>query len=202
MVNGGFIDQVAKDRQYRFAHDRIQQAAYSLLPDESKPHTHRLIGESLLSTTSKQDKEDRLFEIVDHFNKATNSFVKEPERIELARLNFEAGCRARSSIAHQEAITYFDQGISLLPDEAWLKNYQLSLALHNAALEASLLLANIKNGEHYFEQILQNAHNILDTVQRLRVKTEILQSTTRTRYGYLCGSRVSEKVRPWFTETP
>ena len=62
LVNGGFIDQVFKDEVYRFVHDRVQQAGYVLLPEKSKAKIHKIIGESIITNVSVQEKETRLFE--------------------------------------------------------------------------------------------------------------------------------------------
>ena len=170
LANHGFIDQVARNERYRFVHDRVQQAAYTLLPEAEKALTHQLIGKALLSTVTEKEQDERLFEVADHLNKGASLFTKETERIELAQLNLEAGRRARLSTAYQEALAYLEQGMALLPEEAWSKTYGLSLSLYNAALEVSFLLADFEGGERYFEQIVQHAREVLDTVDAYDLK--------------------------------
>ncbi|WP_442938342.1 ATP-binding protein [Nostoc sp.] len=63
--NENTTKQIAK---YRFLHDRVQQAAYSLIPDEQKTATHLKIGQLLQQNFSELEQEEKLFDLVGHFN--------------------------------------------------------------------------------------------------------------------------------------
>ncbi|MEG4485238.1 AAA family ATPase [Microcoleus sp. D2_18a_B4] len=150
---------------YKFLHDRVQQAAYSLIPNDQKQATHLKIGQLLLQKSSDIEKEEKLFDIVGHFNQAIELINQLSEREALAKLNLEAGGKARSSTAYAAAMVYLQTGIELLTVNCWQSQYELTLNLYVAAAEAAYLNADIDGMEQMAAQVLQNAQTILEKVK-------------------------------------
>src|SRR6476661_583554 len=96
---------------YRFLHDRVQQAAYSLIPDEQKQQTHYHIGQLLQQNLSEIEKEEKLFDIVGHLNLGIEFMAQAEEREALARLNLAAGQKARNSTAYAGARSFVKTGL-------------------------------------------------------------------------------------------
>ncbi len=120
--------------EYRFAHDRVQQAAYALIPAEERTALHLQIGHRLLTRLSPAQREQRLFEVVDHLDLgrsllATLSGEQAVTPVELARLNLAAGTRAREATAYAAAARYLAIGLELAGD-AWDDHHELALSLH------------------------------------------------------------------------
>ncbi|MBD2598129.1 AAA family ATPase [Nostoc spongiaeforme FACHB-130] len=154
-----------KTLNYRFLHDRVQQAAYSLIPEKQKQTTHLKIGQLLLHKSANSEREERLFEIVNHLN-IGRGFISQPqEREDLAQLNLEAGRKAKTSTAYEAAIAYLSTGIELLPKTAWESHYSLSLALYEEMAEASYLNTDFEQMEQWANLVLQRAKNLLDTIK-------------------------------------
>ncbi|MCW6036085.1 AAA family ATPase [Spirulina subsalsa FACHB-351] len=119
---------------YRFLHDRIQQAAYSLIPENKKHSTHYKMGKILLKNLSKQAQHDSIFEIVNHLNFGQFLPLEQEERNQIAQLNLFAGQKAMLSTAYATAIQYFQRGLDYLDSinlqqNSWVEQYQLKLDL-------------------------------------------------------------------------
>jgi predicted ATPase/signal transduction histidine kinase/tRNA A-37 threonylcarbamoyl transferase component Bud32 len=166
--------------RFRFGHDRIQQAAYTLIAPDQKAEVHLRIGRLLRDNVSSDALAERIFEVVDHFNQALDLISNERERQQLAQLNLQAGEKAKSATAYQAAVNYLLIGVSLLGNDGWNQCYELALNLHEAASEAAYLNQNYDRQEQLTEIILQEAHCILDTVKVYRVK--ILARSSQNRH--------------------
>ena len=163
---------------YKFLHDRVQQAAYSLIPENQKQATHLKIGQLLLQKYSAIEREEKLFDIVGHLNQGIELINQLSEREALAQLNLKAGCKARSSTAYAAANIYLQTGIELLSANCWQSQYELTLNLHVAAAEAAYLNGDISNMEQMAAQVLQNAQTILDKVKiyEIQIAAQTAQS--------------------------
>jgi PAS domain S-box-containing protein len=134
-VQAGLV--LSSEHAYRFLHDRVQEAAYSVISEESRTATHLRIGRLLLSHIPPERREDAIFEIVNQFNRAAGLISSLDEREQVAKLNLIAGQRAKASAAHAAALTYFVAGAALLAKEAWERQRDLvfSIELHRAECE-------------------------------------------------------------------
>ena len=64
-VEGGLV--LRTSRSFAFAHDRVHEAAYALVPARDRAATHLQIGRTLIAVTSGRDLDERIFEIVSQF---------------------------------------------------------------------------------------------------------------------------------------
>ncbi|MEG4024823.1 AAA family ATPase [Microcoleus sp. S13C4] len=165
---------------YKFLHDRVQEAAYSLIPENQKQATHLKIGQLLLHKYSDLEREEKLFDIVGHLNQGIELINQLSEREALAKLNLEAGGKARSSTAYAAAMVYLQTGIELLRANCWQSQYELTLNLYLAAAEVAYLNADIEGMEQMAAQVLQEAKTILD-----KVKIYEIQIAAQTAQGKL-----------------
>ena len=104
---------------YRFLHDRVQEAAYALVPESERSREHLRIGRLLVAHTPPDKREETIFEIVNQLNRGATLMTSPDEREQLSRLNLIAGKRAKASAAYAAALDYFTSGARLLPDDAW-----------------------------------------------------------------------------------
>ncbi|MBE9005369.1 AAA family ATPase [Fortiea sp. LEGE XX443] len=150
---------------YKFLHDRVQQAAYSLIPDSKKQSTHLRIGQLLLSNTPEAEREERIFEIVNQLNMGMGLINHQSERDELAGLNLIAGRKAKASTAYSAAVEYFTIGRELLAVDSWQSQYDLTLALYEDAAEAAHLSGSFEDMEQLSQVVLQQARTLLEKVK-------------------------------------
>jgi PAS domain S-box-containing protein len=122
---------------YRFVHDRVREAVYSLIPEDLRAEVHLHIGRLLAAHTHAEKREEAIFEIVNQLNRGAAFIAARDEREQVARLNLHAGKRAKASAAYASALKYLAAGSALLPDDAWESLHELSfeLELHRAECE-------------------------------------------------------------------
>ena len=155
---------------YNFLHDRVQQAAYSLIPDEQKQLTHLKIGRQILNATPLVEREEKLLEIVNQLNQGIDSIESLEERNELAKLNLAAGQKVKLSTAYGSAIEYSTKGIQLLHSICWQQDYKLTLGLHELAAEVACLSGDFQQMQYFVDIVLQQARQLLDMVKVYEVK--------------------------------
>src|SRR6201987_1442125 len=107
------------DDAYRFLHDRVQEAAYSLIPEELRAEAHLRIGRLLAAEIPPDQREEKIFEIVNQLNRGAVLITSRDERERLAELNLIAGERAKASTAYASALTYLVTGAELLAEDRW-----------------------------------------------------------------------------------
>ncbi|HEY9613080.1 trifunctional serine/threonine-protein kinase/ATP-binding protein/sensor histidine kinase [Allocoleopsis sp.] len=150
---------------YKFLHDRVQQAAYSLIPSDRKKATHWKIGQLLLEKTAKFSLEDNIFDIVNQLNIGLEFITSESEKEELANLNLIAGRKAKAAMAYEPAARYFNVGLELLAETGWENHYDLAIALHIEAVESEYLRINFERAAWLAEIVLERANTLLEKVR-------------------------------------
>ncbi|MEM8674445.1 MAG: AAA family ATPase [Cyanobacteria bacterium P01_G01_bin.67] len=176
------IDQksssITKQVEYKFVHDRIQQAAYSLIPQVDKSAQHLQIGRLLLQHIPESEQEENIFNIVNQFNKAIELITEQSERNELAKLNLIAGKKAKASAAYQSAFNYLQISIKLLAKNSWHTNYRFTLNIYNSAAEYSYLSGEFLVMENLFSEVLKQAKTVLDkiSIYETKIQAHIAQS--------------------------
>ncbi len=169
-----FVSQVLANPTYRFLHDRVQQAAYSLIPDDQKQTTHLKIGQLIQQKCSEIEQEEKLFDILGHLNLGKSLIDRQQEWESLAKLNLKAGRKARNSTAYVAATIYIQTGLKLLADNSWKNQYELTLDLYVAATETAYLNADLARMEQMAQFVLQNAQTILDKVKIYEIQIKSL----------------------------
>src|SRR3979411_2337995 len=124
---------------YRFVHDRVQEAAYSLIPADLRAAPHLQIGRLLAAHTPPEKREETIFEIVNQLNRGAALITARDEREQLAKLNLIAGKRAKASTAYASALTYLVAGSALLAEDSWERRYELTFALERNRAECEFL---------------------------------------------------------------
>jgi predicted ATPase/tRNA A-37 threonylcarbamoyl transferase component Bud32 len=142
-------------RQFRFLHDRVQQAAYALIDHEQKRAVHLQIGRLLLKNTPTTELAEKVFDIVGQFNQSIELLNNQVERLEIAKLNLMAGQKAKTATAYAAALQYLTVGMACLTDKSWTQHYTLTLALYKLRAELEYLNAHFNQAQKLFEHILQ-----------------------------------------------
>ncbi|MFN6482393.1 MULTISPECIES: AAA family ATPase [unclassified Nostoc] len=171
---------------YKFLHDRVQQTAYGLIPEDRKQSIHFQIGQQLWANTPEAEREGKIFEIVNQLNyglKLTSQKsspgllnaqngdeISRLQELDLAQLNLLAGQKAKAATAYEMANKYFTAGLAALPENGWSDRYDLTLALYTEAAEIEYLTAHFEQAERLSEIVLQHAQDLLQKVKMYEIK--------------------------------
>jgi signal transduction histidine kinase len=140
-VRSGLIFRA--DNSYGFLHDRVQEAAYSLIPKELRAEAHLRIGMLLAEHTPAEKREEAIFEIVNQLNRGSHLIASVEDRERVAELNLIAGRRAKLSTAYDSALKYLGAGRALLAEETWERNHQLIFSIERLTAECELLTVTV-----------------------------------------------------------
>jgi predicted ATPase/signal transduction histidine kinase/tRNA A-37 threonylcarbamoyl transferase component Bud32 len=160
--------------QYRFLHDRIQQAAHTLIPEGERNAVHLLIGRLLLESLSAEEVRAKLFEIVSQLNAGVELISNPEERYRLARLNADAGWRARASSAHSSAVTYLSMAFALIPDDPWETNHALAFKVRLDQASSELMSGNAAEARRLLEVLRSRARSRADIAAAYGQTHEVL----------------------------
>ncbi|MEG4584349.1 AAA family ATPase [Microcoleus sp. MOSTC5] len=179
---------------YRFLHDRVQQAAYSLIPEEERAIAHYQIGQLLLQQISAEAREERIFELVNQLNYGTTLVADRQEREELAQLNLTACRKARLATAYQAAREYATVGLKLLGTDAWQGQYEMTLSLYDLAAEVAFLAGDFEQMHQWIEAVIHHAKTPLEQVQVYQVKIQALVARNKFVEAIAIGQSVFQML--------
>jgi PAS domain S-box-containing protein len=207
-ANARFAD-LDFDVSYQFLHDRIQQAAYSLISVDRQMQCHLEIGRYLQRSIPVEQLEDRIFDVIDHLNFGAKLIVDRTQKKELAQLNLMAGRKAKTAIAYEPAVRYLTTGLQLLAKSSWQTDYELTLALYTEATEAEFLNLNFGKAKQLADRTIHQAKSLLDSIRVYEIQMQFyarqnqLQSTLDLGLQLLemldiplSGSTVDDNIQP------
>ena len=166
-------------KNYRFYHDRVQQAAYALIADESKLAVHLTIGRLLLKNASPEQVTEQIFDLVNQLNPAVNLISEQTEKDELVRLNLIAGKKAKASTAYTAAKIFFSVAMNLLAENAWIRQYEQTFTLFKEQAECEFLTGNLEPAEELFELLLLKAESHVEKANIYMLQIRLYQVAGR-----------------------
>jgi predicted ATPase len=156
----GLIER--SEGSYRFVHDRIQEAAYSLIPEVSRAQAHLRIGRLLAARTPPEKRDEAIFEIVNQLNRADDLITSRDERAQVAEFDLIAGKRAKSTSAYASALSYFIAGRALLSEDSWEQRHELIYQLELQRAECEFLTGALAEAEQRLATLSARAANSIE----------------------------------------
>jgi PAS domain S-box-containing protein len=187
---------------YRFVHDRVQEAAYSLIPKEKRGELHLRIGRLLAANTAPELVDDYVFDIVSQLNRGATLITSAEERERLAELNLMAGKRAKTSTAHASALNYFIAGTTMLADDAWQRQHQLALALELNRAECEFLIGALGEAETRLAELASHAVSLPDLATVTRLRVDLFMTLGRSDRAVRVGLDYLRRVDVTWSEHP
>ena len=165
---------------YRFTHDRVQEAAYSLIPARARAAAHLGIGRQLKAHALPEKLEEAVFEIVSQFNRGAALITSREEREEVAKLNLLAGKRAKTSTAYASALKYFASGAALLAGDVWERNHELAFALELNRAECEFLTGQAAAAEERLRILSSRAGNTIELAAVTCLRVDLYMTLNRS----------------------
>src|SRR5271165_1730348 len=175
-VRGGFILRLGGS--YKFLHDRVQEAAYALIPEELRAQIHLDIGRLLMTKMSSAELTEKVFDIVNQLNSGLALILDAEEKDRVAELNLFAGRKAKASTAYTSACIYLAAGMDLVEFSVWGRRYELALGLWLERAECELLSTNFDEAERLISELLRRSRSKIDraAAYRLKIVLHLMQS--------------------------
>ena len=174
-VHAGLV--VQQGEVYQFLHDRIQQAAYSLFPEERRANVHLHIGRELLANMTAIEITEQLFEVANQFYRGAALIVDQEEKTRVATIHLRAGRKAKASAAYASARAYLASGTALMDERDWSSQYQLIFNLWLERAQCELLCGDFEKSGQLIAKLLQHAASKIDqaAVYDLMVRLHTVQ---------------------------
>ncbi|MDT9177414.1 MAG: AAA family ATPase [Limnospira sp. PMC 1291.21] len=158
--------------EYKFLHDRVQQAAYSLIPEQQKQATHYRIGQLLLKQIPLESREDYIFDIISKLNYGIALIPTQKERDELAKLNLIACRKAKAATAYQAGLDYTQTGLYSLGEKSWERQYQITLEFYNLGAELAALSGDFETMNTFIDEVMSHGKKWVEKVDVYRIKIQ------------------------------
>jgi predicted ATPase/class 3 adenylate cyclase len=201
----GFIVAIGESDgkgEFKFLHDRVQQAAYALIPETSRPALRLQIGRRLLAALPHTERDAASFIILDNLNSAVQLITDAFERETLAQLNAYAGQRARKIAAFDAALGYFRNGIMLIQPEGWKRSYESTLDLHLGCFECAYVTGHVEEANALFVAILENSTALIDKAKAYYLKILLNTGMDRSEEAVAVGREALRLFDEYLPENP
>jgi predicted ATPase/class 3 adenylate cyclase len=189
-------------KEYKFAHDRIQQAVYSLIPENEKYELHLLNARKLDAHFSQQDLQEKIFELVNQWNLGASAITDKKEKSYLANLNWMAGYKAMAATAYPQGLQYFEKGIMLLDADEWNGQYEFFLKITTDAADAAYLSGAYNEVDKHVNNLYENSKTLIDSVAGYEIEIKKLIAQNKLPEAIKLGLSVLQKLGLKFPSKP
>ncbi|ADO75394.1 trifunctional serine/threonine-protein kinase/ATP-binding protein/sensor histidine kinase [Stigmatella aurantiaca] len=172
--------------QYRFLHDRIQQASHSLFSGVERKEAHLHIGRLMLKGLSQEEGGETLFDVVSQLNAGMGLIEDPQERHALARLNAEAGWKAEAAVAFIPAIAYFTVAFTLIPGDPWKTDYELAFRVKQDWARCEMQTGNVPGLRRLAEELHARARNRADRTAAFCLRADAHMLVGEMRESIAC----------------
>jgi class 3 adenylate cyclase/GAF domain-containing protein len=168
-LQDGWIVQIDSD-QFKFFHDRLQQASYEINDPKDRKEIHLVIGSALLKKLKDLGTLDSgIFDVVNHLNKAKDLFE---DKITLIELNLTASSKSFKNSAFSAALNFSQIAMDLLPEDIWETHYNLATLAHSVHANSCFGATLVSESEKLFEILIKKSKS---NIQKLRVYKEYMK---------------------------
>ena len=196
LLSEGFI--VKTNDSFKFTHDRIQQAIYSLIDEQNKKELHLNIGKQQLQQTQAHLLDVVIFKIVNHLNLGIELVKDEAELLTLIELNIKACKKAKLTSAFNESFEYIKNAMNLLPKDPWETNATLTLQVFEDAAECAFLAGKFNEMWTFTNSILANNTALLVRVKAYEIQINAYKAENQLKKALSTGLEILNELGEGF----
>jgi predicted ATPase/GAF domain-containing protein len=204
------LSQPSSAIPFKFLHDRVQQAAYALIPSDRKKEVHLQVGQLLLENIQQEDLEENreenveenIFDIVNQLNIGAELMSDRSAQNRLIQLNLIAGRKAKNAAAYAPSLKYLEMGLMLLSPESWQHQYELTLALHIEAVEAKYINTQFEEAENLSAIVQQQSRDLLDEIKTYELKIQSCMAKLQLQLAIEVAFEALEKLGIFLPQKP
>ena len=172
----GTDNNILLSSEFRFMHDRIQQAAYQLKTIEDTKKTHLEIGRGWERSYTDKNDSIRIIATADQFDKGLSYIANKEEKKRVCELNYQAASFAIQFVAYERAYYYSKISLELLDADAWNNSYELCYNIYLNAIRSAFLFRELSYSEELAEIAAQKASNPFDKARILSLKATLYRA--------------------------
>lgn len=188
--------------EYKFSHDRVQQAAYALIGEEERLELHHRVGQVLLRLRRQTQKDDYLFAIVSHLNSARVFITHEHDRLELIRLNLEAARKGKTTAAYQSSLAYLEAAMGLEQESDWDKAHDTLIALYQEAAEIALLCRDFSAMQRAIDRVVAKGKTLLEKIPAYETRIHAAVARSDMQEAVTLGKKILGDLGVRLPENP
>ncbi|WP_338760275.1 AAA family ATPase [Bernardetia sp. ABR2-2B] len=173
------IDETTENASiiFCFLHDRVQQAAYSLMETAEQKATSLKIARFVYYQKDEEYVQEWICDIANYYNQGIGLIDKDKEIKELIHVNLRAGRKAKQSLAYIPAINYVKTAISLLEDDTWKTNHSQTFEIYSILADCLFLKAQKEEADEIFNLLLEKSESKLEKVRIYNTQILLLESS-------------------------
>ena len=150
------------EKRYIFVHDKMQNAAYSLMMDKRKEWVHYTIGKTYENSLGNAAGDRHIYDIVNHFNRCRSHFKSDEDQFKLAEMNLQAGKKAKQTGSFDQALSYYKKVIHAIESNRKNWDRELFYEVYLESGEAAYLKSDFVSSVMFYESALKYAQNDLE----------------------------------------
>ncbi|NDV26074.1 AAA family ATPase [Desulfovibrio sp. JC010] len=185
-----------------FMHDRVQQAAYSMLNAEEKTNLHMSIGRAMRSICSEKEIDDATFEIASQYNLCISAINDPQEKKEISSIFIKAGRKAKRSSAFELAAGYLSTAARLMAANGWETAYKKSFNLYLDLYECEFLNGALRQAENTFETMIKNVQERTDATNAQLSRMQLYSDQSRYHEAVKIGLETLQQYNVAIPELP
>jgi predicted ATPase/signal transduction histidine kinase len=186
---------------YRFAHERVRQAAYSLLSPSERAPLHLRIGRLLFARSDLAESPELVLDIVNQFNRAASLVSDEDERVRVAALNLTAARRAKH-VDVAAAREYVGTALALLGEQRWERHGELAFTLELERAECEYAASHLEEAARLLAQLAERRLGKRDAATVFRLKMQVHLASGQIDDAVQCAVRALARFDIVLPERP